>query len=265
MPAPDGTARLLILGGTAEAAALAAETLRRFGAAVSVTTALAGRTEHPAPLPGRVRVGGFGGAGGLAAYLAAERVDWLIDATHPFAAQISAQAAASAAAAGVPRLVLWRPAWKRHPLDRWIDVGDLAGAAEVLPRLGRRVFLTVGRRELGAFAGLSQHHFLVRLVDPPDAPLPLASAELLLRRGPFNLAEERRILERHAIEVLVAKASGGEATQPKLIAARERSLPVVMVRRPPPPPGERVEDVAAALEWLAARLDRPARASEERA
>ncbi|HZB90171.1 MAG TPA: cobalt-precorrin-6A reductase [Stellaceae bacterium] len=264
MPARDATAQLLILGGTAEAAALAVETLRRFGAAVSVTTALAGRTEHPAPLPGRVRLGGFGGAEGLAAYLAAEGVDCLIDATHPFAAQISAQAAAAADAAGVPRLVLWRPPWQRHPLDRWIEVGDLAGAADVLPRLGRRVFLTVGRRELGAFAALTQHHFLVRLVDPPDAPLPLASAELLLRRGPFNLAEERRILERHAIEVLVAKASGGEATEPKLIAARERGLPVVMVRRPSPPPGERVESVAAALDWLAGRLDRPARASEER-
>jgi precorrin-6A/cobalt-precorrin-6A reductase len=264
MPDADGTAHLLILGGTADAAALAAAALQRFGAALAVTTALAGRTEHPAPLPGQVRLGGFGGADGLAAYLAAEGVDCVIDATHPFAAQISAQAAAACDAAHVPRLVLLRPPWKRHPLDRWIEVGDVAGAAAVLPRLGRRVWLTIGQRELGAFAGLTGHHFLVRLVDPPAAPLPLASAELLLGRGPFNLAEERRILERHAVEVLVAKASGGAATEPKLVAARERGLPVVMVRRPPPPPGERVETVAAALDWLGARLHRPARASEER-
>jgi precorrin-6A/cobalt-precorrin-6A reductase len=211
-----------------------------------------------------VRIGGFGGAEGLAAYLAAERVDCLVDATHPFAAQISAQAAAACDAAAVPRLLLLRPPWRRHPLDRWIEVADLAGAAGVLPQLGRRVWLTVGQRELDAFAGLAQHHFLVRLVDPPAAALPLASCEVVLGRGPFNLAEERRILERHAIEVLVAKASGGAATEPKLVAARERDLPVVMVRRPPPPPGERVEAVAGALDWLAARLGQTARAAEER-
>lgn len=255
---------LLILGGTAEAAALAQAALARFGDRIAVTTSLAGRTERPAKLAGEVRIGGFGGAEGLAAYLAAERVAWLIDATHPFAAQISAQAATACEAAAVPRLVLLRPAWRRHPLDRWVEVADLASAARVLPRLGHRVWLTVGQRDLAAFAGLPQHHFLVRLVDAPAAPLPLASCDILLGRGPFNLAEERRILQRHAIEVLVAKASGGAATEAKLVAARERDLPVVMVRRPPPPPGERVEEVAAALDWLAAQLDRSApRASKE--
>ena len=262
---PDAESHLLILGGTAEAAALAASALKRFGGRLAVTTSLAGRTEQPAKLPGSVRIGGFGGADGLAAYLAEARVGYLIDATHPFAAQISAQAAAAAAAAAVPRLVLLRPLWQRHPLDRWIEVGDIAGAAHVLPRLGRRVWLTIGQRELASFAALTQHHFLVRLVDAPAAPLPLPSFEVLLGRGPFNLAEERRILERHAIEVLVAKASGGAATEPKLVAARERGLPVVMVNRPPPPPGERVDSVAEAIDWLAARLG-PAvpRAGEER-
>lgn len=263
MPDPERAAHLLILGGTGEGQALAAAALERFGARLAVTTALAGRTEHRAPIAGNLRIGGFGGSDGLARYLAAEGVGLVIDATHPFAAQISAQAQAACAAARVPRLLLLRPEWKRHPLDRWIEVEDLAGAARALRHLGRRVWLTVGRRDLDAFAGLTQHHFLVRLIEPPPVPLPLASCELLLGRGPFHPAGERHILKRHAIEVLVAKASGGSATEAKLIAARECDLPVVMVRRPLPPPGERVDSVAAALDWLAARLAAAARESEE--
>lgn len=252
--APSGRAHLLIFGGTAEAAALAAAALERFAGRLDVTTSLAGRTAHPAPLPGRLRIGGFGGAAGLAAHLGADHVDLVVDATHPFAARISAQVVEACAAAGVPRLLLHRPPWQRHPLDRWVEVEDLAGAAAALPQLGRRVWLTVGARELGAFTGLRDHHFVVRLIDPPRAPLPLASCEILLGRGPFELAEERRILDRHAIDVLVAKASGGSATAAKLVAARERNLPVVMIRRPPPAPGPQVDNIAAALEWIAAQL-----------
>jgi precorrin-6A/cobalt-precorrin-6A reductase len=249
-------ARLLVLGGTAEAVALAAATIERYGGAIGVTTSLAGRTERPAPVPGGLRIGGFGGAAGLRAYLDAARIDLVIDATHPFAAQISAQAVEACAAAAVARLVVLRPPWPRHPLDRWIEVDDLAAAAALVPRLGRRVWLTIGHRELAAFAALRDLHFLVRLVDPPATPLPLASCEVVLGRGPFNLAEERLILARHGIDVLVAKASGGDATAAKLIAARERDLPVVMLRRPPPPPGPRVDGVASALAWLDARLAR---------
>lgn len=254
MSDPRRSLHLLILGGTGEGATLAAAALERFGAQLQVTTALAGRTEHRALIAGDVRIGGFGGSEGLARYLAAERIGLVIDATHPFAAQISAQAQAACALIGVPRLLLLRPEWKRHPLDRWIEVEDLAGAARALHRLGRRVWLTVGRRDLDAFAGLTQHHFLVRLIEPPPTPLPLASCELLLGRGPFHVTQERHILERYAIEVLVAKASGGDATEAKLVAARERNLPVVMIRRPRPVAGERVDSVAAALDWLALRL-----------
>lgn len=254
MPDPDRRAHLLILGGTAEAAALAAAALARFGDRLTVTTSLAGRTAQPAPLPGRVRSGGFGGTAGLAAYLAADSVDVVVDATHPFAAQISAHAAAACEAARIPRLLLERPPWQRHPRDRWVEVEHLAAAAAALPGLGRRVWLTIGARELDAFAGLAEHHFLVRLIARPTLPLPLPSHEVLVGRGPFNLAQERTILERHAIDVLVAKASGGAATEAKLVAARERNLPVVMVRRPPQPAGERVAGVAPALDWLAARL-----------
>lgn len=254
MPDREGHLHLLILGGTAEAAALARATLDRFPGRLAVTTSLAGRTEHPAPLPGVVRVGGFGGVAGLKAYLADHRIDLVIDATHPFAAQISEQAQQACETAGILRLLLHRPPWRRHPLDRWIEVEDLAGAAAAVPKLGCRAWLTIGARKLGVFSHLRDVHFVVRLVDAPRDRLPLVSCDVLVGRGPFNLAEERRILERHAIDVLVAKASGGTATEAKLIAARERGLPVVMVRRPPFAAGPRVDSVAAALDWLDAWL-----------
>jgi precorrin-6A/cobalt-precorrin-6A reductase len=245
---------LLILGGTCEAAALAQGAVARFGRSLRVTTSLAGRTARPAAVAGDRRIGGFGGADGLAAYIAEHGVDLVIDATHPFAAQISAQAAAACAAAGVPRLMLERPAWRREPRDRWIEVDDLAAAAAALPALGRRCLLTTGARDLAAFAALSRMHFIVRLVDPPRMRLPLVSYEVVLGRGPFAPAEERAMFERHAVDVLVCKASGGDATAAKLVAARERGLPVVMLRRPPAPQGACVDRVAAALDWLAARL-----------
>lgn len=243
--------RLLILGGTAEAVALARGVAERFGNRLEMTTALAGRTEQPGPLPGNLRIGGFGGAAGLAAYLAEAAVDLLIDATHPFADSIARHARLAAEQAGVPRLVLERPPWRRHPLDRWIEVEDFSGAAAAVARVGRRCFLTVGASELGAFAGLSRVHFVVRLIDPPKQALPFASCEVVLGRGPFTLAGEHELLRRHGIDVLAAKASGGAATEAKVIAARELGLPVVMLRRPKPEPGRRVGTVEAALAWIA--------------
>jgi precorrin-6A/cobalt-precorrin-6A reductase len=160
----------------------------------------------------------------------------------------------AAEAAQIPRLMLIRPAWRRHPLDRWIEVGDVAGAAAILPRAGRRVFLTVGATELEPFAGLTDHFFLVRMIDPPREAPPLADHEIVLGRGPFTVAAERQLMRRHAIETLVAKASGGAATEAKIIAARELSIPIVMVRRPLPERGERVDTVDAALIWIRRRL-----------
>lgn len=263
MPAPEPR-RLLILGGTAEAAELAGAALARFGGRLAVTTSLAGRTSRPAPLPGAVRIGGFGGVAGLAAYLAEEAVDLVVDATHPFAARISHHARLACDAAGVPRLRLLRPPWRRHSLDRWVAVADAAGAADAVPRLGRRAFLTIGAGDLEAFAAITGVHFVVRLVDPPAVALPLRSVEVLTGRGPFALAEERLLLRRHGIDVLVCKASGGAATEAKLIAARELQVPVVMVRRPPPEPGRRVADAPAALAWIAGRLALPATTPSER-
>jgi precorrin-6A/cobalt-precorrin-6A reductase len=245
---------LLILGGTAEAAALARAALERFGDRIALTTALAGRTEEPGRLPGQVRIGGFGGSEGLAAYLADAGVDLLIDATHPFADQIARHARLASEQTGVRRLILERPSWRRHPRDRWVEVADLPGAARAVARAGRRCLLTVGGGELEAFAGMAQVHFVVRVIDPAKQPLPLVSCEVVLGRGPFTLAGERDLLRRHAIEVLVAKASGGAATEAKLIAAREAGLPVVMLRRPKPEPGARVRTVEAALGWLEERL-----------
>ena len=253
------TARhLLILGGTGEAVALARGALARFGEDMTVTTALAGRTRHPGPIPGEVRIGGFGGAGGLAAYVAMNGIDRLIDATHPFAAEISRAARIAAERAGVPRLSVLRPPWRRHPLDRWIEVDSLEAAALLVGRVGRRAWLTVGAGSVAAFTSATGVRFLVRLVDPPRERLPLRFHEVVLGRGPFSLVEERHLLQRHAIDVVVCKASGGGATEAKLVAARELSLPVIMVRRPPAEPGPSVETVEAALDWLAGLDQKPA-------
>jgi precorrin-6A/cobalt-precorrin-6A reductase len=248
--------RLLILGGTGEAAALATAALACFGDRMQVTTSLAGRTRHPGPIAGEVRIGGFGGPEGLANYLIEQEVDRLIDATHPFAAAISRTAHLAAARAGVPRLILLRPPWRRHPLDRWIEVESVAAAALLVGRVGKCAWLTVGAGSLAAFAtAAGETRFVVRLIDPPREALPLSDAVVVLGRGPFNLAEERQLLQRHGIDVLVCKASGGIATEAKLIAARELGLPVIMIRRPPREPGPAVATVEAAIDWLAG-LDR---------
>lgn len=240
---------VLVLGGTTEARLLAAELAA--DPSVRVTSSLAGRVAEPRMPEGPVRIGGFGGAGGLADWLREHRVDALIDATHPFADIISRNAAGAAAAVHVPLLVLRRPGWVAAPGDDWHPVGSLEQAAELLPGLGaRRVFLSTGRLGLSAFAGLSELFFLVRSVDPPEPPTP-PLLRLVLDRGPFTLDGERALLREHRIEAVVTKDSGGDATAAKLTAAREAGLPVVVVRRPPVPPGVPVaEDVSAALGWL---------------
>jgi precorrin-6A/cobalt-precorrin-6A reductase len=239
-------AKLLILGGTAEAVELARACAVRPG--LVVTSSLAGRTRHPTLPPGDVRIGGFGGAEGLARFLLERGIDRVIDATHPFAARMSAHAEHACRAAGVPRLRLLRPSWVPVPGDRWIEVANFREAAQRLPELGRRVFLTLGRRELRAFAQLDLW-FLVRTIETPGV-LPLPPGRWLSGRGPFAIEDELALLRTHAIDVLVTKASGGGATYAKLVAARRLDLPVLMVRRPPPPPGPVVGSVAAALAWL---------------
>ncbi|OXS33417.1 cobalt-precorrin-6A reductase [Streptomyces sp. XY006] len=239
---------VLILGGTAEARALAGALSARPG--VRVTTSLAGRVARPGALDGDVRVGGFGGAEGLAGWLLREKVTALVDATHPFAESITANAARAAALTGVPAVVLRRPGWRPGPGDRWHPVPSLDAAADLLPRVGRRVFLTTGRLGLAAFAHLAALHFVVRSVDPPEPPLP-PDTHVLLARGPFTVPGETALLREHRVDVLVTKDSGGAATAAKLTAARNLGLPVVVVGRPPLPEGvTAVPDVEGVLERL---------------
>ncbi|WP_327125761.1 cobalt-precorrin-6A reductase [Streptomyces sp. NBC_01727] len=242
---------VLVLGGTTEARRLAESLAGALPAGARVTSSLAGRVASPKLPPGEVRVGGFGGVDGLAEWLRTHRVDALIDATHPFAGTISFHAASAAAAAHVPLLALRRPGWVPVDGDRWHPVGSLDEAAATLPTLGRRVFLTTGRMGLAAFAGLDSLWFLMRSVDAPEGPCP-ARMEVLLDRGPFTLDGERELIRRHRLDVLVTKDSGGDATAPKLAAAREAGIPVVVVRRPPVPEGVPVAATPdAAVEWLA--------------
>ncbi|WP_067843944.1 cobalt-precorrin-6A reductase [Nocardia lijiangensis] len=243
--------RTLILGGTGEARQLAhiASGERGF----DIVSSLAGRVRDPLLPEGEVRIGGFGGVEGLRDWLVANGIEAVVDATHPFAATISANAAAAARDSGVALVHLRRPGWSETPGDRWIRVPDPAAAARALPELGERVFLTIGRQGVGAFAGLTRQWFLIRAIDPPEAPLP-PRHEVLLARGPFAVDEESRLLASRRIEVLVTKDSGGDRTEAKLVAARAAGLPVVVIDRPPLPAGaEVVETVAEAWEWLRAR------------
>jgi precorrin-6A/cobalt-precorrin-6A reductase len=240
--------RILILGGTLEARLLAQQLAAR--ADHAVTLSLAGRTAAPAAQPVPVRVGGFGGAEGLAAYLRVERIEALIDATHPYAAKISANAARAAVAARVPLLMLHRPAWSPVAGDVWTEVADTSAAVHALGSAPRRVFLALGRQELNPFAAAPQHSYLIRSVDPIDPPLPVPHALYLTGRGPFTETDDRALLLAHGIGVIVAKNSGGSATYGKIAAARALGLPVILIRRPPLPAVPAVARVEDAVRWI---------------
>jgi len=242
--------RVLILGGTAEARGLATA-LHEAG--VEVVSSLAGRVARPRLPAGQVRIGGFGGPTALADWLREHHVAAVVDATHPFARRISASAAQATGEAAVPLLRLERPGWTQGAGDRWRWVNDLDEAERAVTEHGaRRVFLTSGRQGLAAFADLGAW-CLIRCVDPPDSPLPRRH-ELLLDRGPYTLRGERNLLRTHRIDLLVTKDSGGEHTAPKLAAAREAGVEVVVVRRPPRPQAPAVNDVADAAAWATAQV-----------
>jgi precorrin-6A/cobalt-precorrin-6A reductase len=246
------THRILILGGTTEARLLAGKLAARPD--LKLMLSLAGRTHNPVPQPVPVRVGGFGGAEGLAHYLAENRIDVLIDATHPFAARISENAANAARRAGTPAIALRRPEWLPDRGDRWTSVESIGDGVAALGEKPRRVFVTLGRQELAPLARAPQHFYLVRSVDPVEPPLDLPHAAHLLARGPFAEEVERDLLLTHRIDVILAKNSGGDATYGKIAAARTLGIEMVMVRRPSPPDMPAAATVEEALLLLDHRL-----------
>jgi precorrin-6A/cobalt-precorrin-6A reductase len=217
---------------------------------MAVTLSLAGRTRSPAAQPVPVRIGGFGGADGLANYLSRERIAALIDATHPYAATISANAARAAQRSNTPLLALRRPAWVCAAGDQWSEVDGVAEAAAAIGSTARRVFVALGRNELAPLMRAPHHHYLIRSIDPVDPPLMLPHAAYITGRGPFAESDERALLLQYRIDVLIAKNSGGQASYAKIAAARALGVPVIMLRRPVLPQVAAVESVEEAVAWL---------------
>lgn len=241
---------ILVLGGTTEARQLC-ERLAGSLPGARITLSLAGRTASPLAAAVPVRSGGFGGADGLARWLRDEGATLLIDATHPFAARISANAAAAVSATGIPLIALRRPPWKKVGGDTWIECDSIVEAVHMLGPAPRRVFVAVGRQELEPLAIAPQHHYLIRSVDPVRAPLSIPNAQLVLARGPFAVADEERVLRDHCIDAILAKNSGGAATYGKIEAARRLGIAVHLVRRPALPDAATARDVDEVLAMAA--------------
>lgn len=238
--------RALILGGIADASLLAAEIAR---AGIDAIYSYGGRTRAPADQPLPTRIGGFGGVSGLADYIRSEGITHVIDATHPFAAEMSRNAVAACAQTSTPLIALERAPWTRVPGDNWIEVADVSAAAAALPEAPARVFLAIGRQHIAPFAAKPQHTYTLRFVDPPDAPLPFA-ADVIVSRGPFLLNGELGMMRERGIGWIVARNSGGDGARAKIDAARVLGLPVIMISRPELPERRRVESVTEVMQWL---------------
>jgi len=257
---------LLILGGTKEARELAQRVTLMMGKRVRVTTSLAGRRATAPALAGEVRIGGFsstdsiGGTGGIngidgmKAYIKDNAVDLVVDATHPFAAMISDHATVACTGVPVPRLQIRRPAWRMPPGAKSLEVEGLDGAAAILPRVARRIFLTTGTGGLEALSGLDDLWFLVRLIDTPKTPPPLADFALITGAPPYTLVDERALIKAHDIDTLVTKDSGGDGAEAKILAAGEAGITIVLVQRPPPEPGPVAETLDEAFAWIESQV-----------
>jgi precorrin-6A/cobalt-precorrin-6A reductase len=241
------TPRVLLLGGTTEAAQMARALS---DAGVDAVYSYAGRTESPVAQPLPLRVSGFGGVAGLTEYLRAEGITHVIDATHPFAAQMSTNAVAACTATGTPLIALERAPWVAGPGDAWTHVPNIEAAVAALAGPPRRVFLAIGRQHLAPFAAQGQHRYLLRLVDPPVEPVPLPNADVVIARGPFDEAGDIALLQSHRIDLVVAKNAGGKGAVAKISAARALNLPVLMIDRPALPPRRVAHDVAEVMAWL---------------
>ncbi|MCE8049774.1 cobalt-precorrin-6A reductase [Halomonas daqingensis] len=239
--------KILILGGTTEASALATALAER---EVPALFSYAGRVSTPKPQPLPTRVGGFGGVAGLAAFLTEQRITHLVDATHPFAERMSRNAVAAASHSGIPLIALTRSPWVYQAGDRWEPVASIEAAVSALAGPPQRILLAIGRQQLAAFADQPQHHYLLRLVDAPETPPPLPRHHIVLDRGPFTLDGDLALLREHGIQRVVCKNAGGTGAIAKLDAARRLGVPVVMIERPVPPPRREVHSVDAVLAWL---------------
>ncbi len=243
--------RVLILGGSTESSELSR--LLAGDHRFDTTLSLAGRTLKPRPQPVHSRTGGFGGADGLAAWLAQESIEAVVDATHPYADQISANAVTACGRLALPLATILRPAWQPVTGDNWLTVASAEAAAAALGPQPRRIFLSLGRLELGAFTKAPQHHYVARTIEPPDVALP-PDIELILDRGPFDEQAETALLTRENIDIIVSKNSGGAATYPKITATRRLGIPVVMIARPLKVHGHAVTHPAEAVAWLEQQL-----------
>lgn len=244
---------ILILGGTTEASTLARLLAERGERA---TLSYAGRVDNPRPQPVPVRVGGFGGTEGLAGYLRQQGVTHLVDATHPFAANMSGNAVMAARQTGVPLIALTRPAWPAESGDRWTHVPDITSAIAALDGPARRIMLALGRMHADAFAAQPQHFYLLRFVDAPTVLPALPNHHLLVDRGPFDADGDMRLMQDHDIDLILCKNAGGTGAQAKLIAARRLGLPVLMIDRPALPDRMEIHDPRAVLHWLDHATDR---------
>jgi precorrin-6A/cobalt-precorrin-6A reductase len=239
--------RALILGGTSDAGRLA-DAIARAG--IAAVYSYAGRTQAPVAQALPIRIGGFGGANGLAEFIQRERITHVIDATHPFAAEMSRNAVAACATTGTALIALERPPWTRSADDNWIEVADIDAAVAALPETPACVFLAIGRQHLSPFSARPQHAYTLRFVDPPDAPLPLPHADIIVSRGPFTLAGDLDLMRTRGIGWLVARNAGGSGARAKIDAARELGLPVIMIARPYLPERLRAETIDDVLAWL---------------
>ncbi|HEX7822794.1 MAG TPA: cobalt-precorrin-6A reductase [Sphingobium sp.] len=238
---------ILILGGTTEASALA---VALAGRGATATLSYAGRVDKPKAQPVPIRIGGFGGIEGLETYLRDQDVTHLVDATHPFAATMSAHAVAAAARAGIAHIALTRPAWTAVAGDRWTHVADMDAAVAALAGPARRVMLALGRMHVRAFAAQGHHHYLLRFVDDPGTPPELPRHSLVVDRGPFTMEGDMRLMQEHGIDLIVCKNAGGKGAEAKLAAARALGLPVLLIDRPALPDRLTVHSVAEVLHWL---------------
>jgi len=247
--------RILILGGTSEASALSAQLSGRED--IAATVSLAGRTQNPVISELPTRIGGFGGVEGLRGFLRVKQIDAVIDATHPFAAQMSRRAAEACASENVALLSFTRPPWSPVGGDKWIEVVSIEAAVAALGEAPKRVLLTQGRMQLGVFSRAPQHYYVVRSIEPPEGLTDLPRHRLILARGPFDLRQEEALMREERVEILISKNSGGAATYAKIAAARHLAIPVVMLSRPELPAIERTHSLQSALTWIEAKLAPP--------